>query len=133
MIGRLAAAYFGGAVGALANSLAAWLLGRAGIFAAMGVSLRPAFTWEWLENRLLWGGLFGLGYPRVKRLGLPPVRTGLLLSLVPTAVQLFYFYPRAGDGLGGLDRGLATPLVSLLLNLLWGWVLARTAVAAGHG
>jgi hypothetical protein len=133
MIGRLAAAYFGGAVGALANSLAAWLLGRAGIFAAIGVELRPGLSWEWLENRLLWGGLWGLGYPLVKRLGLPPVRTGLLLSLLPSAAQLLWFYPRAGDGVLGLERGLATPLVVLALNALWGWVLARSAVAAGNG
>lgn len=133
MIGRLSAAWFGGAVGALANSLAAWLFGRAGVFAAIGVSLSPAFTWDWLENRLLWGSLFGLGYPAVRGLGLAPDRAGFVLSLAPSAAQLFWFFPRAGQGALGLELGLATPLVVLALNALWGFALARTAVAAGRG
>ena len=103
-----------------------WCVARA--LHAMRAS-QPQRCLRWLAAAFV----FGLGYPLVKRLGLPPVRSALLLSLAPSVAQLVWFYPRAGDGLFGVDRGLATPLVVLALNALWGWVLARSAVAAGHG
>ncbi len=132
MWGRFAAAYLGGAVGALANSLAVWLLARADLLAAIGVALRPGLSWPWLENRLLWGGLWGLGYPLVRRAGLTPVRAGLALSLAPSAATLLWFFPQAGRGLAGLELGLATPGVVLAANALWGWVLVRVVQACGR-
>jgi hypothetical protein len=127
----LASAWFGGAVGALANSLAVWLLGRAGVFAALGVRLAPPLTWSWLENRLLWGSLWALGLPLLLRAGLAPLRAGLLLSLAPSAAQLLYFAPRSGHGLFALEQGTLSPAVVLLANALWGAVLAWVARASG--
>lgn len=131
MIRRLAISYFGGAIAGLACSLALWLVARAGLLAAIGVSLAPALTWPWLAPRLLWGGLFGLGYPLAKRLALSPTRAGLLLSLVPSAVQLLYFFPTRGEALFGTSHGVLTPLVVLATNAVWGYTLARVAAAAG--
>jgi hypothetical protein len=128
---RWAAAWFGGAVGALASSLAVWLLGQAGVFAAIGVRLAPALSWPWLENRLLWGSLWGLGLPLLLRAGLAPLRAGLLLSLAPTAAQLLYFAPRSGHGLFALQQGTLAPAVVVLANALWGAVLVQAARASG--
>ena len=134
MIGRLAVAYFGGALGGLLNSFVVWLLARADLIAAIGVRIAPprSLDWDWLGPRILWGSLWGLGYPLVARGGLRPVQAGLLLSLAPSAAQLFYFFPRAEHGLLGLSLGALTPLVVLAANALWGWVLARTVIAAGR-
>jgi hypothetical protein len=131
MTRMLALAWFGGAVGALANSLAVWLLGQAGVFAAIGVRMAPPLTWPWLENRLVWGSLWALGLPLLLRGGLAPLRAGLLLSLAPSAAQLLYFAPRGGQGLFALQQGTLAPLVVLLANALWGAVLVWTVRAGG--
>jgi hypothetical protein len=130
MLRRLAAPYFGGAVGAMFNSLAIWIAGRAGLTAAIGVSLAPKLTWPWLENRLLWGSLWALGYPLVRR-RFTPVRAGLVLSLAPSLAQLFWFFPEAGHGMLGVAHGPLTPVVVLVVNGIWGWVLARVVLTCG--
>lgn len=123
MIRRLAPAYFGGALGAVVNSAAVWLAGRTDLTAALGVALAPEITWAWLSPRLLWGSLWGLGYPLVLRWGFKPVRAGLVLSLAPSLAQLFYFLPQAGHGMLGVSRGALMPVVVLLANAVWGWAL----------
>jgi hypothetical protein len=120
-------------VGAVANSLAVWLLARADLLRAVGVGIDPTLSWHWLSKRILWGGLFALAYPFLRRAVPSPVRAGLVLSLLPSAAQLLYFAPRDGQGFLALDQGLLAPLVVLLANALWGFVLARTAVASGGG
>ena len=111
-----------GMVGALANSLAAWLAGSSGLTRALGANLAPALTAGWLYPRLVWGALWAL-------LLLLPLRgawwkQGLLVSLAPSAAQLFYFFPQGGAGVLGLERGPTVPLFVLLLNALWGVVAA---------
>lgn len=131
MLRRIAAAWFGGAVGALANSIAVWLVSRAGLLAAIGVAIAPALTWHWLAPRLVWGSLWALPFPFLVRSSPSAVRAGLLLSLAPSTAQLLYFFPHTGHGLLGLSLGAATPLVVLAANAVWGVALAWTAVAAG--
>ncbi len=132
MVRRLGMAYFAGAVGALVASLLFWLAGQTDLLAAIGVSLAPQLSWSWLQPRLLWGSLFGLGYPLVRRRGFSPVRTGLVLSLLPSVVQLFVVMPQAGQGFLGLSQGGFTPLVVLATNAVWGWAMARIMISAGH-
>ncbi len=114
----LSLVFAAGAVGALANSLTLWGAGRAGLLHALGVDLGPALTPGFLYPRLVWGGLWGA------LLLLPlsggPMRRGLLVSLAPTAVQLFVVFPQAGRGIGGLELGAATPAVVLAANAVWG-------------
>jgi hypothetical protein len=133
VIRKLAAAYFGGALGGLVSTLAVWLVARAGLLAAIDVELAPGLGWASLSHRLLWGGLWGLGHPLAERFARGPVRAGLLLSLAPSAAQLFYFFPARGGELLGLHLGALTPAVVLLANALWGFVLGRAVVAAASG
>jgi hypothetical protein len=128
---RLAAGYFGGAVGAVVASLALWVAAQAGLLAELGVDLNPPLSWAWLSPRILWGGLWGLAIPLVLRRGLSPVRAGLLLSLAPSLAQLFYFFPQRGANLLGVSHGPLTPLVVLAANAIWGWTLARVVLAVG--
>jgi hypothetical protein len=108
-----------GAIGAVANSLAAWGAGRIGLLHAVGVAIAPPLTPQWLYPRIVWGGIWGLLFilPLAPRRWL---RQGLLVSLGPTLAQLLFFFPRAGKGLLGTELGLATPLVVLVLNGIWG-------------
>jgi hypothetical protein len=132
VIRRFSVYYFGGAAGALVNSLLVWLVGAADVTRMIGVAIAPRLTWAWLSHRILWGSLWGLGYFAVARRGLTPVRAGLLLSLAPSTAQLFYFFPTGGAGWLGTELGGLTPLFVLAANAVWGWVLGRVIIAAGE-
>jgi hypothetical protein len=117
--------YFGaGCLGALANSIAVWLFGYFHITSSFGVSIAPLLTPGWLYPRIVWGGIWGLLFI------LPMLQSKLLwkgtvLSLFPTAVQLFVVFPlKAHKGIAGLDLGLFTPLFVLFFNWVWGIVTA---------
>ncbi len=117
---RLSLYYAAGSVGALVNSLALWLCGANGISALLRVDLHPRLTPDWLYPRVVWGGIWGL------LLFLPLVRSRMLLrsfliSLAPTAAQLFYVFPvLQHKGLLGLELGALTPAMVVVFNWLWG-------------
>ena len=115
-----------GCLGALANSITVWLFGNLGITSFLGVSISPSLTPNWLYPRIVWGGLWGLLF------ALPILKSKLLLkgtalSLLPTAVQLFFLFPfKAHKGMAGLELGFFTPLFVLFFNWIWGVVAAIT-------
>jgi hypothetical protein len=50
---------------------------------------------------------------------------GLVLSLGPSLVQLFWVFPmKAGKGVMGLELGTLTPLLVLIFNAVWGLAAA---------
>ncbi len=109
-----------GVFGALLNSVAAWLFGAFGVTAALGIKMAPALTPEWLYPRLVWGGLWGVLF-LLPVLRDAPVLRGLLWSVGPTLVQLFVVFPlKAHKGTAGLDLGIMTPLLVVVLNAIWG-------------
>ncbi len=115
-----------GCLGALANSISVWLFGDLGITASLGVKIAPSITPGWLYPRIVWGGLWGFVFL------LPILRSkyllkGSLLSLLPSAVQLFIVFPfKANKGLAGIELGLLTPFFVLFFNWVWGVVTAFT-------
>lgn len=125
MLRRLSAAYFAGAVAGLLVAVAVWIAGRAELTPLIGVDIAPSLSWDWLRERILSGSLWGLGYPLVSRRGFTTVRTGLVLSLFPTTLELLYSLPEAGSGLLGLELGALTPIFVLVKNGLWGFLVAR--------
>ena len=113
-----------GLIGALFNSLAAWLCGQFGVTHLAGVAMDPQWTLAWLYPRLVWGGLWGLAYfitvagPRSRHHW---IRKGLWVSLLPATFQLFYVFPNQTlHGPMGLGLGNLTPLFVLLFNFVWG-------------
>jgi len=115
-----------GCIGALANSVTVWLFGDLGINRALGVSIAPALTPGWLYPRIVWGGIWGLIFilPLFKS---KTVLRGTLMSLFPTAVQLFVVFPlKAHKGIAGFELGLLTPLLVLFFNWVWGVCTALT-------
>jgi len=116
-----------GCLGALANSLAVWAFGYYGVTSSLGVAIAPTLSPGWLYPRIVWGGLWGLLFV----LPMLPSRLllkGAILSLFPTAVQLFVVFPFvAHKGMGGLDLGLLTPLFVLFFNWIWG-VVTESAI-----
>ena len=115
-----------GCLGAVANSLVVWQCGELGITRWAGVSIAPSLTPGWLYPRIVWGGIWGLLFvlPFLKSRFL---LKGTLLSLLPTAVQLFFIFPyEANKGLAGLRLGMWTPAFVLVYNWVWGVVAAAS-------
>jgi len=118
-----------GCLGALANSIVVWLLGSLGITSSFGVSIAPSLTPTWLYPRIVWGGIWGLLFI-LPMLQSKLLLKGTVLSLFPTAVQLFVVFPNAHKGIAGIGLGLYTPLFVLFFNWVWG-VIAALAIKFG--
>ena len=115
-----------GCLGALANSMTVWLFGDLGISKLLGVAISPHLSAGWLYPRIVWGGLWGLLF-LLPLLRSKPMSQGFVLSLAPTAMQLFYVFPvLAHKGIGGVELGLLTPLLVVFFNWVWGLVTALT-------
>lgn len=115
-----------GCLGGLANSIAVWLFGYFEITTALGVSMAPTLSPSWLYPRIVWGGIWGLVFilPIFKS---KILLRGSILSLFPTAVQLFIVFPfKAHKGMAGIDLGLYTPAFVLFFNWVWGFITALT-------
>ncbi|MFH1057901.1 MAG: hypothetical protein V1797_04355 [Pseudomonadota bacterium] len=129
---ELSLTFAAGALGGLVNSVFLWAVGQQGLTAALGVKIAPALTPGFLYPRLVWGGIWGFLFllPFLRR-G-PVFGAGLLASLGPTAVQLFYIFPQvAHKGVAGVELGLLTPLVVIVVNAVWG-VAAAAWLRAGR-
>jgi len=123
---KLMILFAAGCLGALANSLVVWQFGSLGFNAALGVNITPALSAHWLYPRIVWGGIWGLVF-LLPFYASKPVMKGAILSLMPSAIQLFVVFPfKAHKGLGGVELGLLTPLLVLVFNWVWG---VTTAVA----
>ena len=113
-----------GCLGALASSLTVWLFGDIGITKKFSVSMAPSLSAAWLYPRIVWGGIWGLLF-FLPILNSKPIRKGSLLSLFPTAVQLFVVYPfKTNKGIAGFGLGQLTPAFVLFFNWIWGVVTA---------
>ena len=108
-------------------AVAVWLIGQTELTATIGVEISPSLSAAWFQQQVFWGSVFGLGFPIVSRRGFTKVRTGLILSLVPTTLDLLYLYGMTGvpPDLIGLQGGGLTPLFVICKNGLWGFVVAR--------
>lgn len=128
LLQRVSLCFAAGAAGALANSWVAWYVGSMGIPRQLGVGLAPGWSLAWLYPRLVWGGLWGLVFllPLWKHgFWVGVFSRGVLLSLFPTAFQLFYVFPFiVGKGFMGLALGKLTPVFVLFYNALWGFCTA---------
>lgn len=122
---RNALLYFGaGTFGALISSLVVWQFGQQGINQALDVAIAPSLTTYWLYPRLVWGGLWGLLFLLPLAKGSIYAR-GLVLSLIPTLIQLFFIFPyHEHYGVAGLELGVLTPLLVLFFNMVWGLATA---------
>ncbi|MBU1140391.1 MAG: hypothetical protein KKD01_13970 [Proteobacteria bacterium] len=123
---KLLVFFAAGCVGALANSLTVWLAGDLGIASSFGVAIAPSLTANYLYPRIVWGGLWALLFI-LPMLQSKLLLKGTVLSLFPTAVQLFVVFPlQAHKGMAGMELGLYTPLFVIFYNWIWGIVTALT-------
>lgn len=134
---RVSLCFAAGCAGGLVNALVVWFFGTKGIPQKFGVSIAPALSLAFLYGKIVWGGLWGLVF-------LIPVwqggfwvgvfGRGILLSVLPSLVQLFYVFPvMMGKGTMGLALGKLTPMFVCLYNAAWGLAAALWLHATGDG
>lgn len=121
---RFTVVFAAGCLGGMANSIAVWLSGAYGITKALGVNISPSLSAGWLYPRIVWGGIWGLLFflPIFRN---SVIKRGLLLSLAPTIVQLFFVFPyQAHQGMMGMGLGAMTPVFVFVFNAIWGITVA---------
>lgn len=129
-LNRIGVSFAAGNAGGLATVLSLWLFGTIGISGALGVALAPPLSPGLIYNMMVWGGIFGFLF-LLPMLPGSVVKRGLLYGLAPSAVQCLIVFPmKAGAGVGGVDLGLMTPILVLVLNSIWGVVTAWLFVQA---
>ncbi|MBL7003878.1 MAG: hypothetical protein ISR69_07630 [Gammaproteobacteria bacterium] len=112
--------FIAGALGGLTNSIVVWSLGATGVTPALGFSMAPEFTMEWLFRRVFASGLWGIIF-LIPIYQLNPIKKGALLSILPWLSSALIVFPMRMDvGYFGLGFGLGTPVWTLLFAAIWG-------------
>ena len=120
MIGKMSAAFTGGAIGGFVDSVNIWMMGKSGISDMIGLTMKPAFTAPWLYQRMVWGGLWML-LLMLPFCGKGFFCVGCLLSLLPSTMMLFFGPTRDARGFWP-GFGMVTPFVVIGLNCIYGMV-----------
>jgi len=116
-----------GAFGGLAEVIWAWLIGRLGITAALGVKFAMKLTPDNIYRPVVWGGLWALFF-------LLPILSrniylkGIVISILPTIAAIFIFAPlrmKAASTGGFVYWNAITgmgfmPIVVIVNNAIWG-------------
>jgi len=120
-----AVCFTAGLLGALASSLFLWGCNEWGVTSMLGVKMVQTLELPKLYPKMMIGGLWGLvyfftvGIPRHRRHW---IRKGLWFSLLPSLTALFYLFPYVyHQGMAGFDLGMMTPLLVVVINLVWGF------------
>jgi len=109
-----------GCIGSFLNSITVWLFGFVGITALLNVQIAPTLTASWLYPRIVWGGIWGFPFV-LPFFTIKYLYKGILLSLLPTVIQLFVVFPlKANKGILGAELGSLTPMFVLFFNFVWG-------------
>jgi hypothetical protein len=112
--------FVAGALGGLTNSLVVWALGALGVTPALGFSMAPELSFEWLFRRIFASAIWGIIFliPIYKN---SPVKKGAVLSILPWLSSALFVFPMRMDvGFFGLGFGLGTPIWTLAFAAVWG-------------
>ena len=121
MISPMVSVWFtAGALGGLLNAVFVWGTGTLGLNQAMGLAIKPEWSPGFLYGKMVWGGIWGCLLYFLGKFGEITLVCALLVSLAPTAVQLFYVFPfMAKKGMLGKDLGRWTWLYVIAANFVW--------------
>jgi hypothetical protein len=112
--------FIAGALGGLTNSIVVWSLGAMGVTPALGFSMAPELTFEWVFRRVFASGLWGIIFliPAYKH---NPIKKGAVLSILPWLSSALITFPMWMDvGYFGLGFGIGTPIWTLFFASVWG-------------
>ncbi|MCP4996219.1 MAG: hypothetical protein GY934_20950 [Gammaproteobacteria bacterium] len=112
--------FVAGALGGLTNSIVVWSLGALGVTPALGFSMAPELTFEWLFRRVFASGLWGVVF-LIPIYSNAPIKKGMVLSILPWLSSALIVFPMRMDvGFFGLGFGIGTPVWTLLFAAIWG-------------
>jgi len=112
--------FIAGALGGLTNSIVVWSLGFFGITPALGFSMAPDFTLEWLARRVIASGLWGVIF-LIPVYNDSALKKGAILSILPWLSSVLFVFPfRMDVGWFGLGFGPGTPVWTLFFAAVWG-------------
>ncbi|MGY8687025.1 MAG: hypothetical protein ACKVHP_04715, partial [Verrucomicrobiales bacterium] len=122
-----------GAFGAIVVTIFAVAILASGLGKAIGANFPdPTNPAADLYQRMIWGGIWGL------QLFIPFIRkracwktAGLMLVPLPLAAHLFYFFPKMGAGMAGVNLGGGAWVVVAILTVVWGISAAYFARKSG--
>lgn len=125
-----------GAVGGLANMLAAHLLAASPLPGLLGVAFQYPLDAATAYKSVTWGGAWGLLF-LVARLAAWPVRdpiaTGAILGIAPWLALSLLFLPMWGAGPFGVGLGALAPVILLPIHVAWGLAAGAVLRAAAAG
>ena len=87
----------------------------------MGGSVAVAWAAHFMIGTLAWGGGYALLYRQIPGNG--AVAKGLMLGLVAWGMMMVAVMPMAGGRFFGMGFGMAAPVMTLMLHLMFGAVL----------
>ena len=120
VIKKVSYVFIAGGLGGLTNSIVVWSLGNLGITPALGFSMSPELSLEWLLRRIFASALWGIIFliPIFKN---EPIKKGAVLSILPWLSSALIVFPMRMDvGFFGLGFGIGTPIWTLLFATVWG-------------
>ena len=109
-----------GALGGFTNSIVVWSLGALGVTPALGFSMAPDLSFEWLFRRVFASAIWGLIF-LIPVYNSAPIKKGAVLSILPWLSSALVVFPMRMDvGFFGLGFGIGTPIWTLLFAAVWG-------------
>ena len=112
--------FIAGALGGLTNSIVVWSLGATGVTPALGFTMAPELTFEWLFRRIFASGFWGFIF-LIPVYNQHPIKKGALLAILPWLSSALIVYPMRMDvGYFGLGFGIGTPIWTLFFGIIWG-------------
>ena len=119
-IKTISCVFIAGGLGGVTNSILVWLLGTLGVTPALGFSMAPDLSFEWLFRRVFASALWGIIF-LIPVYEDAPVKKGAILSVLPWLSSILFVFPvRMDVGFFGLGFGLGTPVWTLFFAAVWG-------------
>ncbi|MCB1112167.1 MAG: hypothetical protein KDK72_05865 [Chlamydiia bacterium] len=121
---KIAFCFTAGCLGGIATNVLTILFGTLNIPDVIGVDMSPSFDLPALYSDLFWGGIYGLLF-LIPFLNSFLFLKGIILSLVPTLVQVLVIFPfYEGAGFLGQELGTWAPVLVFIYQIAWGLVAA---------
>lgn len=84
-------------------------------------SVLAGWIMHFVIGSIVWGGLFALLQDRIP--GRTPLVRGVLLGIAAWLLMMVMVMPMAGAGLFGMKFGMAAPVMTLVLHIIYGATL----------
>ncbi|MBT4441985.1 MAG: hypothetical protein HOD01_01570 [Oceanospirillaceae bacterium] len=89
----------------------------------MGMPVIVGWVMHFMIGSLAWGIGFTLSYTLLP--GKSATTKGIIFGILAWLGMMVMVMPMAGAGLFGLNMGMVAPMMTLMLHVIFGWVMGR--------